>query len=975
MRLVILQFLLVGVLVCPALLGQPAIPKPVADTDSQGPVELLNSGEADFNRGRWREAANAFQKFLTNYGGLPDTAATVAKVKPLLGICQVRLGEYESAIPLLDVSLALPDLKPNQRTDLLFFAGMAKLKTGQANAARQHLGAIFGDLKVERSRRMEALILGGMSYVMEKKWTDAIEFFQKHGTDIRSHQADAGARADILLLYALIEEKRWDDADELARRICGNPDDVRQWVTFSSLLIGLGDHFLETQESHRAIVLLRQIPSKAEIERSQANRLREAESEMKSATQEGNVIRAAQLQSAIDESKRELEAFEKIPQFDSAARFRMASAYFQMNRVREGCLILDQMVRQMEPDETVEAATASLIRGWMSLNRSIRADRTANLYLERFANFPKVPNLPEVMFLKAQALEGQMKHQDAADGYLEVAEKFKDHAIAPQARFMSAYNILQQERYAEAEIAFSAQLKNLKPVDEIWQHVAFWRAMTFYFDQKWEECRKELEVYLAAAEKGETGSEYVDDALFRIGYSYFSEARYPEAIRVLTGFVNEHSTSEWTAEALLTLGDCHAAEGDLDVADLTYAKIGEEAPGFHDEGWMKRGNLRKVKKDLAGMKSHFTEFLEKRPQSPRTAEALQWLGWVAKQEGDLDAAREIYWDAIRKFGNEPARPGIEDIFMALQGFYTGPDRASLEVKFNDALVRSRTEKTDRLSTRLGWALAQFQLSDKSRNEPIEIREQRSNEGLILLYSEMEAKETAPRILADVGDALMKTGDSEKAKQVYEGLRKWWPRAPERDRAFAGLGFIAMKAKDELKALEYFDRFEKSSVMPKSAPDEKGVSLVESETGGRVALARADLLELREPDRSLAILLAIQKSKAMPARLRAEAFLQTGRHHVKRDHFREALPYFEQVYLLFNRFPDLVAQAYFERGEALEKMGLKDKAREVYSELASRTDLENSELFKRSIERADALGGVLQPKQPEEGVIPPKPVTR
>jgi tetratricopeptide (TPR) repeat protein len=963
---------MIGVWVFPALFAQPVRPEPVLDV---GPVELLNSGEADFNHGRWREATTAFQKFLTNYGGLPDTAATVAKVKPLLAICQVRLGEYDAAITLLDESLSLPDLKPNQRTDLLFFAGMAKLKTGQAAAARQHLGAIFGDLKVERSRRMEALILGGMSYVVEKNWIEAISFFQKHNEEIRAHQADAGARADLLLLFALMEEKRWEDAEALARRMGRNSEGIRQWVQFSSLLIALGSHFLEAGESHRAIILLRQVLPKSEILRLQTDRLREAESEMKFAEQNEQIIRSAQLQATIDEIHRELETFENVPQFDSAARLRLASAYFQQNRVREGCLILDQMVRQMEPDETVESATASLIRGWMSLNRFIRAERTADLYLERFANFPQVPNLPEVMFLKAQALEGQVKYQDASNGYLEVCKKFEHHAIAPQARFMATYNILQQERYTEAEAAFSSQMKTLKPTDEIWPHVAFWHAMTYYFDQKWEECRRELEAYLAATKKRGIGSEYADNALFRTGYTYFSEARYPEAIRVLTGFVSEYPTSEWMAEALLTLGDCHAAEGDLKAADSAYQQIGEEAPGFHDEGWMKRGNLRKAQKDWAGMKSLFTDFLKKRPQSPRTVEALQGLGWVAKQEGDVNEARRIYWEAIWQWGNEPARPGLEDIFIALRGFYSGEDQNLLEETMHNALEKSRAGKTHLLSTRLGWALAQFHLSDRSRDESMEIRKQRSREELVRLAPEIEPKETAPRILADLGDALAETGDSEKAKEIYEGLRKWWPRAPERDRAFAGLGFIAMHAKDELKALECFDRYEKSSIMPKSAPDEHGISLIEGETGGKVALARAELLEVREPDRSLAIFLAMQKSKAMPARLRAEAFLKTGRHQIKQGHTRESLPYFEQVYLLFNRFPDLVAQAYFERGEALEKLGLTDKAREVYSELASRTDLVDLESFKRSVERANALGGVLQPKQPEGAVIPPQPAAR
>ncbi len=114
---------------------------------------------------------------------------------------------------------------------------------------------------------------------------------------------------------------------------------------------------------------------------------------------------------------------------------------------------------------------------------------------------------------------------------------------------------------------------------------------------------------------------------------------------------------------------------------------------------------------------------------------------------------------------------------------------------------------------------------------------------------------------------------------------------------------------------------------------------------------------------------------MPARVRADAFLDAARLHVKRQQFREALPYFEQVYLLFNRFPELVAKAYYERGEVLEKLNLPDKAREVYSELAQREDLATFGTAKLGLRRAEALGGLIPIKEPDEGLIPPAPTVR
>ena len=921
--------------------------------------ELLAAGEAAFNAGDWALAADRFSTFINDYAGLEGTAGTIQKIKPLLAICQVRLENYGEALVLLEELLQFPELDPKQRVDLVFFAGLSHLRTGNQEAARKYLGEIFSDPKVERSRRMEALVLGGMSYVLEENWKECITFFTQYTEEITAFNPEAGARAKILLLHALMKESSWPDAAAMARSIYQQMDQTRQVVTFSSQLIELGDRLLENGQFHEAISVLRMVPSSAEIRTLQAQRLADAELELKSAIAAKNSTRAAQVKTALGEMQRELDAFAQIPQFDGAARLRLADAYFQLERTREGCLILDQMVRQMEPDSIGEAATASLMRGWMSLERYGRAVRTAELYQLRFAALPEKPNLPDILFLRAQALEGQLEHQQAADGYHQVARQFPDKTIAAQANFMEAYNILQLENYQQAGTLLDKQLGQLKETDALWQHVIFWRAMAYYFEQGWEDGRALFKQYLkAAAGEKSVGQDYIDDAAFRIGYSYFSQANYPDAIKTLKEFSTSHPQSEWLAEGLLSLGDAYAAEGELDDADEAYSKIGIEAPGFHDEGWMKRGNLLKLKKDYEGMKNLFTGFLEKRPDSPRLAEALHWLGWIAKRQGNPQQAREIYLTAIKRFGNDAVRPGLEDIFTGLQSLYPNEQKTELETLFKDALVAARSNEQNRLAIRLGWALSRLHLTDKSK--PSEQRLRDSQNALVALAPTIDPKETAPLILADAGDALAAAGDSDGATQIYQGLRKWWPRAPERDRAYAGLGFIAVRAGDETAALTNFDRFEKFAVMPKTAPDARGISLVEGELGGTIALARAKLLSDRAPDSALNLFLAVQKTKSMPAAIRAEAFISAARLHAKKGRLREALPYFEQVYLLFNRFPSLVADAYYERAEALEELGMPEKAREVYSELAGREDLAAYEPARLSRERAEALGGIIPP---------------
>ncbi len=949
--------------------AQAATPAAAEQTAS----ELLSTGEKAYNAGQWDLAADAFNTFITQYQGIEGTAEAVARVKRLLAICWTRLEQFDAAMPLFEEVLKQEGIEKKQRADLLFFASLAKIRSGKAAEARELLGQLFNDPTVERSRRMEALVLGGNSYVIEQKWAEAIDFFQKYTDEIVAFSSEAGARARMMWLHALMQEKRRKEAIDLALKMHQDVDQMRQLATFSLLLIELGSQAIDAEEYYEAIRVLRLVPTAAEIKELQAFRIAEAESDFTTATNTRMQVRASQIQSSLAEMKLELEQFEKIPQFDSASRMRLATAYYQLDRTREACLILDQMVRQMPPDALVEAACSALIRGWMTLERYPRAVRTADLYQERLINLTEKPNMPDVLFLRAQALEGQFLHAEAATAFREVAAKFPALPIAAKAKFMAAYNVLMLEDYQAAAKDFDEQLKSLKPSDEMWPHVIFWRGMASYFDQQWEPAREIFARYQEQAKSSENNQEYLDDASFRIAYSHFSEANYTEAIKLLEKFEKAFPESEWLSEALLALGDSYGAEGLLDKADQAYARIGVEAPGFHDEGWFKRGNILKMQKDTAGMNVHYENFLSKRRDSPRVPEAIYWLGWVAKQKGDRAAAQEIYWQAIRRFGNDPPRPGVEDLFVSLLDSYPDSDKIQLEEKLNELATQAKTTLQKRLAVRSRWALAMFYLDHPFF--PAELRANKSRDMLADLAPDVVPDETSPKILADVADALMERGELPAARTMYENVRKWWPRAPERDRAFAGLGFLAQRAGQPEVALTAFDRFEKMAVMPKSAPDANGVSLVESELGAKVALARADLLSNSSPEKALHVLLALQKSKAMPAKTRAQALMAAARMHVSRSQFREALPYFEQIYLLYNRFPDLVADAYFERGQALEKLKMNDQAREVYSELANRADLQEMAPAKSARARAEALGGVIPPAAPEGEMIAPTSSTR
>jgi tetratricopeptide (TPR) repeat protein len=931
--------------------------------ESQAPLVLLQDADRAYRSSNWPEAVRLFTRFLETYGADPALTDPSQKIFPLLALSHFRQGAFDAAKEPAEKALADPRLEPLVRAELRFFSALGSLTAGHHEEARAHLGAVFSDPKVDPARRMESLILGGTSYVMEENWSGAITFFERHGREIRQSNPEAGGRADLLHLHSLMKAEQWDQAILLAQDVATRIDQVRQVVTFSSLLIALGSQFLTDGHPYKAIAVLRLVRSRAEILALQQAKLSAARADLAYAKESHNPVRENQIGTSIREMEVDLEKIEAMPEFDSASRLRLAQAYSDLGRPRETSLILDQMVRQMPPDELVESATVNLICGWMSLDRWSRASRAADVYLERLGHLPLAKHIPGVLFAKAQACEGQLDHAKAAEIYADMVARFPGHELAFKARFLQAYNKIQLEDHAGGGALLDALLKDMPTDNEMWEHAFFWRAMADYFDQKWDPAREQLGRYLERISKKGGAGLYRDDAIFRIGYAYFSEALYQPAIREMTRLEKEEPTSEWLPEALLTLGDACSALGELDQALLAYRRIPPEAVGFHDEGWMKCGQIFKARKDLEGMRTLFEDFLKLRRDSSRIAEALHWLGWIAKQQGNPEQARKISWDALRRLGNDEARPGIEEIFLGLAPLYPGPERKALETALQQERVAAETGRQTHYLVRLGWAEAQLSGGSGSL-------EGRTKLGA--LATRIEPKDTSPRILVDCAEALATLGKKEEAARLFQGLRKWYPRAPERDRAYAGLGFLALDRGEQAEALAQFDRFERTTVMPKSAPGPGGISIVEAEIGGKVALARARLLEPSDADRALQVYTAVQKSKSLPSRLRAEALLGAAELQVRRNRFRESLPLFEQVYVLFNRHPELVAQAYWGRGQALEGMGSRELAREVYSELACRQDLQKTKQAADGRTRAIALGGVIQPAIPEGGEIPPKP---
>jgi len=364
--------------------------------------------------------------------------------------------------------------------------------------------------------------------------------------------------------------------------------------------------------------------------------------------------------------------------------------------------------------------------------------------------------------------------------------------------------------------------------------------------------------------------------------------------------------------------------------------------GMYEEAVFKIAKAYKVMEEPEKYRIHMEGFRDGSPRSPRVAEAIYNIGWVYRQEGKPEKAREIYWEAITKYGNDPSIVSVEELFPALMKLYKSADDTGAYVaRLRDLQHEAEKKGEKAFAVRLMWA----QADAIKKAEP-----ERATKLLVEAASKVTPSTTSPRIMADIATALIAEGKDKEGEQMWRDLVKWNPRAVQKDQALAALGLFEMQRGNEKKALEYFNRFEKETMG--------------SPQFGKIMLAKADLLELRgqreDARKSLETLLANKYSAGAE---KAQALYRIGESYMKEDKPKLAVPYYQRVYVMYGRWRDWVGKAYLRSGEAFEKLQDKDAARRTYQEFTENKSMSDLQEYNKASERLQSLGGPLPKAQP------------
>ena len=903
--------------------------------------EFVVNAASLYANGRYHEAAELYRRFIADFGSSPDAETAIRQTYYPLAMCLLRLQRFAEAYQAIKDAFAKNlDLDRAQAQELLFWKGICEINQQQYAEARKTLEeflnqfppALEGNAGYARQfpsvlRIPEARLLIGTCLLQEGKAGEAADYYAQIKTKLA---LTSRGRATVLQLHALLEAGKDDEALKVVKEEFPRMGELLQLATFQTLTFELGSRYLERNRPRDAIICLQRIWSANRLLEHQQARLEDLKSRLQAAETgpRGDPYARILFEQLISKLNREIENLRKIENFDAAVRLRLAAAYQAMQRYRESALVLEQMIEELPPDRVVESAASNLVQSWFEIEAWTKVIETANTFTRKFS---KSGQVPLIVYLQGIAEQRNGRYREAVNIFEALGNNYAASEYAPRARFMAAFSLLQAEDHRQA-IAKFERFEEQYPEHDLREDALYWRGIGLSLQREFARAREVMEIYLSTFKSGR----YHASATFRKAYCAQQTKDYQTSIRELEAFLREHSTAAECDEARILLGDAMMSQGRLDEAVVVFRSISKENVQLHTEGVFKIAKAFKLTEQDEKLLSHLAQFKAENPRSPRVGEALYWIGWVHRQQGFAERARDVYWSAISEYGNDPTIPSVEDLFPAISKLYRGDDeQVELCTRLRKLRLEAEKAAEKTLATRAAWAEAVA----LRRRDPAQ-----AQSGLLEVVKRLNVQTDNPAILADCADALLAAGRENEAENLYRDLVKWNPRATQKDRALAAIGKAETRRGNAITALQLFERFEREIV---------GSPLV-----GEVMLSRAQILqangrgaECREVlEKLLASEYAMGKEKAEALYLIGDTYMRDSRPEL-------AIPYFQRLYVMYGRWRDWVAKAYYRSGEAFEKLNDEFSARRTYQELAEREDLAGFEEASKARRRLESLRGL------------------
>lgn len=543
------------------------------------------------------------------------------------------------------------------------------------------------------------------------------------------------------------------------------------------------------------------------------------------------------------------------------------------------------------------------------------------------------PNVPTVAYLRAEAYVNMERFEEAEPELHELLQRYPSHPQKARIEFYLALSIAMQERFKEAIALFHEWLA-VHPDDLVSAEVNYWLPIALYYDGQYEEALKGFQAYLAKY----TLTVYAPEAEYRAALCRYALEDYEACAAALAAWIERHPDHYFRWEARIIRGDALAALGRLEEARDAYLGVTGEAGSFHFLALSQAAKVFKAlgtEQDYRDMAAVFARFIQDQPESGNVVDAAYQAGLALRHIGRLAEARQLYWTILARYGNNPKWEGFDLLLQDLSVLYSDQPPGELDRELRDRFTAALREKRFTLAGRLG--LPELQAAAPSDRTA----------SALALAAQFNLEYMAPELLAWLGDTLTKGGRTDKAKVYLDKLLQSFPDSRFAPLAHTRAAEQCLLAQDYSNAVAHADQALAYGGEPQLYME--------------AILARARGLQgLKQYPEAVEMYNQVLANRAAPRPMKPEAILGIAACFTEQGKAREAIPYYQRIYVLYRAYPGALATAYLKSAEAFEQIRDLPAALRTYRELVDTPELKGTPEWRKAQERLSQIAPAEKP---------------
>lgn len=735
---------------------------------------------------------------------------------------------------------------------------------------------------------------------------------------------------------------------------------VRDWMAwFTNQIVVRGDELVESESYEPALIIYRSVPPRRQILDTQAAALNSMRKDLKTLearveSEKNKPIHehsnaselAGALKPAIELAEDAMKAIEEKSDLDAALLMRRGRCLFYLKRDEEALTCFRALHEKFPAATDAETAAYAEI---MILNKRQDIEGIKDKSHQFMRKYPESHRLEQVGSLTGEVLVQSKNWKDVGEFYRGLETKFPKSEILDRYAFFQALAFFQDANFKESTPLFEKFIKNYasSPLAEV---AYYYLAMSHFHSNELVKTIASCRDYLAKFPAGR----FASDMQYRLSFIDFNDKEVDQTdkiIRELGGFLKENPDLS-DGSILCLLADSYMKKMDKaktnverraneDLALDAYKKaILTECP---DEVFLyvydNAMTILQDRKDLKGI----TELYRKiRGNFPGY--------WSGPNSGDRRYGprgwSEILASILRSRIADPSCEYVEGVIDELVNDIQPHNKAkdidldALDKQLVDLLNKNIDKPNATSAARVLYARAR--LTQMLKRQDLSYLYMRG----IATLNIKNPSALSPALLAASGDLLLKENDLDGAEIMFKYLSEHYKASMFSDAGPVGLGYVALGRKKPEEALRIFKNILENNPVTSR--------FKETTLGKLQALVELDKLE---PATELA--LEMVGGKMFRGEASAKAYMQLGLIYRKqaakadgeeaRQFLAKAHGTYQRVYVAYQGFPEICAEAYWQASLVLKELKDDVQAQETLKALAEHPKLKDTARAKEARE--------------------------